>query len=87
MACFADINVSQGSVATCARFDGMQYPFNCKFTKESCSDFLKNRLRFDRIMVMNLWPRFFGLSLMPRHLDFFSVSSFIMSASVLSITR
>jgi len=33
----------------------------CKFTKESFSDFFKNRLRFDRIMAMSLWPRFFGL--------------------------
>jgi len=32
-------------------------PFNYKFTEESSSDFF-NRLRFDRIMVMSLWPQF-----------------------------
>jgi len=32
---------------------------NCKFTKESSSEKNVNRLRFDRIMVMSLWPRFF----------------------------
>jgi len=31
MTCFADNNVSQGSLATCA----IKCPFNCKFTKES----------------------------------------------------
>ena len=39
MACFADINVSRGNVATRARSDGI---FNiyliCKFTKESSSE-------------------------------------------------
>jgi len=34
MACFADVNVSQGSVATYARCD----LFNFKFTKESSSE-------------------------------------------------
>ena len=39
MACFADISVSQGSVATYARYGGIfLHPFNCKFTKESSSD-------------------------------------------------
>ena len=37
MACFADINVSQGSVATHARCGG-RFPFNCKFTQESSSE-------------------------------------------------
>jgi len=33
--------------------------FNCKFTKESCSaSSFFNQLRFDRIMVMSLWPTF-----------------------------
>jgi len=60
MVCFADINVSQGSVATYARCGGMvdinltanllrNLPVKKKFV---------NRLRFDRIMVMSLWPRF-----------------------------
>jgi len=35
MACSANINVSQGSVATYASLVGF---FNCKFTKESSSD-------------------------------------------------
>ena len=39
MACFADINVSQGSVARYARCGGIfWYPLNCKFTKESSSE-------------------------------------------------
>jgi len=39
MACFADINVSQGSVATYARRDGIfKYPFNCKFSNEPSSE-------------------------------------------------
>jgi len=59
MACFADINVSQGSVTKYAKRCGgiFLYPRNCKFTKESSSE--KNCLdwlRFDRIMVMSLWP-------------------------------
>jgi len=47
----------QGSVATYLRCD--YYPFNCKFTEKSSSIFL-NRLRYDRIMVKSLRPRFFG---------------------------
>jgi len=39
MACFADINVSQGSVATYASCGGIVNIFYCKFTKESCSIF------------------------------------------------
>ena len=38
MACFADVNVSQGSVATYAKCGGIfWYPFNCKFTWECFS--------------------------------------------------
>jgi len=58
MACFADINVSQGSVATYARCGVICNMHVTKFTKESSSEFFLNRLRFDRIMVMSLWPRF-----------------------------
>ena len=60
MACLADMNVSRGSVATYARCGGIsKYPFNYKRTKELSSDiFFKNLLRFDRIMVMSLWPTF-----------------------------
>ena len=56
MACFADINVSQGSVATNARCGGI---FDIHLTANLPGNMLvKNRLRFDRIMVMSLWPRF-----------------------------
>jgi len=37
---------------------GFFSPFNSKFTKESFSEIFLNRLRFDRIMVMSLWPPF-----------------------------
>ena len=61
MACFADINVSQGSVATYAKcgwiFIGpihltANLPRNLPVKK------IVNRLKFDRIMVMSLWPGF-----------------------------
>ena len=59
-ACFADINVSQCSVATHARCGGilkiyltanLPNNFRVKFFKQ---------LRFHRIVVMSLWPRFFS---------------------------
>ena len=61
MACVADINVSQGSVATYARCGGI---FDIHWTANLrrnlvVKDFY-NRLRIDRIVVMSLWPRFFG---------------------------
>ena len=61
MVCFADVNVSQGSVATYARYGRI---FNVHLTAnvpESLvvKNFL-NRLKFDRIMVMSQWPCFFG---------------------------
>ena len=60
-ACFADINVSQGSVATYGRCSGI---FN---TKESSSQFFLNRrLRFDGIMVMSL----FGLPCSESQVEF-----------------
>jgi len=59
MVCFADINVSQGSVATYVRCGGISdirltanLPRNLPVKK------ILNRLRIDRIMVMSLWPRF-----------------------------
>ena len=60
MACFADIDVSRGSVATYARCGGM---FNIHLTANLLRNLpvkkkFVNRLRFDRIMVMSLWPRF-----------------------------
>jgi len=56
---FADINVSQGNVATYARCGGI---FNIHLTANlqrnlPVKNFL-DRLRFDRIMVMSMWPRF-----------------------------
>jgi len=39
---------------------GFLISFNCKFTMESSSVFFLNRVRFDRIVVMSLWPRFLG---------------------------
>jgi len=57
---FAIINVSQGSVATRAKCGGS---FNIRLTANlprnlPMKTFL-NRPRFDRIMVMSLWPGFF----------------------------
>ena len=60
MACFTDFNVSQGSVATYARCDGM---FNIRLISNILRNLpvkkIANRLRFDRIKVMSLVP-FFG---------------------------
>jgi len=59
MACFADIDVSQGSLATYARCDGI---FNihliANLRRTLSVKFCKNRLRFDRIVIMSLWPTF-----------------------------
>ena len=60
MACFADVNVSQTSVTTGGRCGGI---FNIHLTanlpRNPAVNFF-NQLRFDRIMVMSLWPHFFG---------------------------
>ena len=60
-ACFADINVSQGSAATYAWCGGI---FNIHLTANLPRTLpvktVLNPLNFDRIMVMILWPRFFG---------------------------
>jgi len=64
MACFADISVPQGSVATYARCGGL---FNIHIStnlprnlavKTFLNRFL-NQFRFDRIVAMSLWPYFF----------------------------
>jgi len=59
MACFADINVSQGCVATYARCGGI---FDIHLTTTLQRNLpVKNlayRLTFYRIMVMSLWPVF-----------------------------
>jgi len=59
MACFADITVSQSSVATYALCGGI---FDIYLTanlsgKLPVKHFF-NRLRIDKIMIMNLWPVF-----------------------------
>ena len=60
MARFADSNVSQGSIATYTRCGGT---FNIHLTANLLRNLPVNflsRSRFDRIMVMSLWPRFIG---------------------------
>ena len=61
MACFADTcYLSQGTVATYARRGGI---FNIHLTVNLPRNLpvkkVAHRLRFDRIMVMSLWPRFY----------------------------
>ena len=59
MACFADVNVSQSSVTTGGRCGGI---FHIHLTANLLGNlplkFFLNWLRFDRIMVMSLWPTF-----------------------------
>ena len=59
MVSFADVNVSQGSVATRARCSGMS---NVHLTANLLGNLpvnkVVNQLRFDIIMAMSLWPRF-----------------------------
>ena len=58
MACFADINISQGSIATYARFGVI---FNTHLTTNLPRNLpvkKLNLLRFDRIMATSLWPTF-----------------------------
>ena len=58
MACFADITVSQCSVATYARCGGV---FNVYLTANLPRNLplnFFNQLRFDGIMVTSLWPNF-----------------------------
>jgi len=72
MACFANINVSQGSVATYAKCSGnvcyecmnvgmgmLNIHLTTNLPRNLPVNFF-NRLTFDRIMVMSLWPHFFG---------------------------
>ena len=60
MSCFANMDVSQGSVATYARWGWI---FNIHLTANLPRIFqlisFWNRLRFERIMVVSLWPHFF----------------------------
>ena len=58
MSCFADINVSQGSVATYARCGCIFYThITINLPRNLLVKFF-DRLGFDRIMVMSLWPTF-----------------------------
>ena len=60
MACFADINVSQGSLATYVRCgEILDISLTANLLKNLPVKFF-NRSRVDRIMVMSLWPRCFG---------------------------
>ena len=65
MDCFADIYVSQGSVATYARCgEIVNVHLTANLPLNLPLKFFWNRLRFDRSMVMSLWPAFFGPSCM-----------------------
>jgi len=59
MACYVDINVSQGSVAAYASCDGI---FDIRLTANLPGNHsvkkILNGLRTGRITVMSLWPRF-----------------------------
>ena len=63
MACFADSNVSQGSVATYARCVGV---FNMHLTGNLPRNLPVKKfckwLTFDRIVVLSLWPHFLAHS-------------------------
>jgi len=61
MACFADTNVSQGSVATYARCDVIFFDIHLTANLQknlSVKKKFSNLLRIDKIMVISLWPRF-----------------------------
>jgi len=62
MACFANINVLQGSVATYTRCDVIFNIHLTTFARESSSEIFLNRFRFDRIVAMRLQPRSFAHS-------------------------
>jgi len=59
MACFADINVSQGSVATYSRFGGISdIHLTANLLRNLLVKKMLIRLGIDSIMIMSLWPRF-----------------------------
>jgi len=59
MACFAEITVLQGSVATYARGGGIFHMhLTANFPRNLPVKKIVNRLRFDKIMVMSLSIRF-----------------------------
>ena len=58
---------------------------NCKFTKESFSEKIENRLRFDRIMATRLWPRFLAHPVSyVSHLFIDALCMHLAAASILS---
>ena len=67
MACFADINVLEGSVATQARCDRM---FSIHLTANLLTKIIVNRSRFHRIIVKSLRPVFWStlyIFILPQH--------------------
>ena len=59
MACFADINVSQGSVETYAGCGGIfDIQLTANFSRNLSVKKILYRCRIGRIMVMSLWPCF-----------------------------
>ena len=68
LACFADSNVSQGSLATYARCDGIcSIHLTANLPKNLPVKKIVNPLRLDRIMVMSLWPRFLAYIVYPNY--------------------
>jgi len=58
MACFADIDVSQGSAATYARCDGILNIHLTANLPRNLPEKKINRFKFDGSMVMSMLPRF-----------------------------
>ena len=56
MACFADINVSQGSVATYAMCGGILNIYLTTNLHHGFFHYFFNQSRFDRIVAISLWP-------------------------------
>jgi len=64
IACFLTLTFSQSSVATYARSVGN---FSNQFTANLPRNLpvkIVNRIRFDKVIAMSLWPHFFGLPCM-----------------------
>ena len=61
MVCFADINVSQSSVAAYARCDGIfSIHLTTNLSRNLAVKIFLNRFRFDRIVALSPWPHFFA---------------------------
>ena len=66
--CFNVVKGSQGSVATYASCKGiLNIHLTANLPGNLTVKFSFNLLRFDRIMVMSLWPRFLGPPCILRH--------------------